>query len=432
MIGTVLRVGFTNLRRDRVAQLLSFILPIVFFSIFAVIFGDQSNRTPHVAVAVVDEDGSELSRRLVAGLKSETSLRVRTTTRADKNAPEIPLDRDGARSLVRAGEVPVALIIPKGLGESGLRFAGGERAKVTMLADSSDPIAPQMVAGLLQKVAMTAAPDLMMGNGISMFEKYAGALTPGQRRAVDSWLPHLKERSAQPTSPPAAGGKGAPSGAVAGLIATEVVDVLRDGREKKTIVAFYAAGIGVMFLLFTCSGAGGALIEEQESGTLERLLLSRLGMARLLLGKWLYLLLLGALQLTVMFVWGALVFGLDLLGHLPGFVIVTVFTAGAAAGFGLLLAAACRTRAQLGGISTIVILVMSAIGGSMFPRFLMPESLQKVGLLTFNGWALDAYLKVFWREQPLPALAPQLAVLLALTLAFLAVTRLLARRWEHV
>jgi ABC-2 type transport system permease protein len=187
-----------------------------------------------------------------------------------------------------------------------------------------------------------------------------------------------------------------------------------------------------MFLLFTCSGAGGALIEEQESGTLERLLLSRLGMARLLLGKWLYLLLLGALQLTVMFVWGALVFGLDLLGHLPGFVIVTVFTAGAAAGFGLLLAAACRTRAQLGGISTIVILVMSAIGGSMFPRFLMPESLQKVGLLTFNGWALDAYLKVFWREQPLPALAPQLAVLLALTLAFLAVTRLLARRWEHV
>ena len=41
---------------------------------------------------------------------------------------------------------------------------------------------------------------------------------------------------------------------------------------------------------------------------------------------------------------------------------------------------------------------MSALGGSMFPRFLMSETMQKVGLLTFNAWALDGYLKVFWRK----------------------------------
>lgn len=40
-----------------------------------------------------------------------------------------------------------------------------------------------------------------------------------------------------------------------------------------------------------------------------------------------------------------------------------------------------RAREQLSGISTIIILVMSAIGGSMFPRFLMSETMQKVGLL---------------------------------------------------
>ena len=43
---------------------------------------------------------------------------------------------------------------------------------------------------------------------------------------------------------------------------------------------------------------------------------------------------------------------------------------------------------------------MSALGGSMFPRFLMSENMQKVGLLTFNAWALDGYLKVFWRDAP--------------------------------
>ena len=427
MIATVIRIALLSLRRDRVAQAMTFVLPIVFFSIFASVFGGRGEQpTPRVEVAVVDEDRSELSSRLVAALAKEPTLKVRTTVEDESAATERPLDREAARALVRGGEVPVAVVLPAGFGAGGMSFAPSARVAVVLLADPADPVAPQMVTGLLQKVAMTAAPDVMMRSSVGEFERYAGALTPDQRRAVDSWLPTLKEGSAASHD-----GTAAPAGA-GGLIATEVVDVLRDGDERKGIIAFYAAGIGVMFLLFTCSGAGGALIEEQESGTLERLLSSRLGMGRLLAGKWLYLTALGSLQMTVMFTWGAAVFGLPLASHLAGFALVTVVTAAAAAAFGLVLAAACRTRAQLGGLSTIVILVMSAAGGSMFPRFLMPEAMQRLGLLTFNGWALDAYLKVFWREAPLVELWPQLAVLLAMAAAFLAVTRLLARRWERV
>ena len=56
--------------------------------------------------------------------------------------------------------------------------------------------------------------------------------------------------------------------------------------------------------------------------------------------------------------------------------------------------------------------------------------MQKVGLATFNAGALDGYLKVFWRNAPVTALWPQLLVLSALTVAFLAIARTLARRWE--
>jgi ABC-2 type transport system permease protein len=66
----------------------------------------------------------------------------------------------------------------------------------------------------------------------------------------------------------------------------------------------------------------------------------------------------------------------------------------------------------------------------MFPRFLMSEGMQKVGLLTFNAWALDGYLKVFWRQARVWELWPQVGVLLALTIAFLTLARVLARRWE--
>lgn len=76
---TLIRVGLTNLSRDRVVQALTFLLPIVFFSIFATVFGGRQGGTPRIDVAVVDEDHSDFSQRLAAGLAKESGLRVRTT-----------------------------------------------------------------------------------------------------------------------------------------------------------------------------------------------------------------------------------------------------------------------------------------------------------------------------------------------------------------
>ena len=66
----------------------------------------------------------------------------------------------------------------------------------------------------------------------------------------------------------------------------------------------------------------------------------------------------------------------------------------------------------------------------MFPRFLMSETMQKMGLLTFNAWALDGYLKVFWRNAAVWELWPQVLVLCVLGATFLGIARLLGRRWE--
>jgi ABC-2 type transport system permease protein len=270
---------------------------------------------------------------------------------------------------------------------------------------------------------MTAAPDLMMQGGMKQFERYAGAMTPEQRKSVDEWLPRLKADAG--TS-----GSGSNGGAPMSM-PVQIVDVMRTDNRKGSLISFYAAGIGVMFLLFSAvGGAGGALLEEAESGTLERLLSTNIGMSGLLAGKWLFLMLIGASQLTVMFLWGRVAFGLPLFSHIPGFVVMTVVTASAAAALGLVLATLARTRAQLSGFSTLLILTMSALGGSMFPRFLMSETMQKMGLITFNAWALDGYLKVFWRNAALWELWPQVLVLSALAASFLSLARLLARRWE--
>jgi ABC-2 type transport system permease protein len=424
MIGTLMRIGWLNLKRDRVAQALTFLLPILFFSIFATVFGNQADPTRRVRVALVDEDGSRYSGKLVKALQAEGGLRVQLT--ADPAGSGPALDRASAEALVRAGKVPVAVVLPKGLGEMrrfwGADQPGGATVKVPILADVSDPVAPQMVQGLLQKVAFTAAPDALAVEGIAMFEKYSGPLTPAQRQSMDQWTKQLNsDTPSSAATPDAASQFGLP---------TDIVNVMQAGRNDTDMVSFYAAGVGVMFLLFSCAGAGGALLDEQESGTLGRLVGSRAGMSGVLIGKWLFLALAGVAQLSVMFSWGALMFGLPMRGHVPGFLIMTVSAAAAAAAFGILLATISRSRQQLSGISTIVILTMSAIGGSMFPRFMMSETMQRFGLVTFNAWALDGYLKVFWRQEPLLNLWPQVAVLTGLTIVFLGAARAFARRWE--
>jgi ABC-2 type transport system permease protein len=273
---------------------------------------------------------------------------------------------------------------------------------------------------------MGAAPDLMAKQGMSQFEKYGGPLTPRQREMMESWTRALRDSAGA-----AAGPDSATRAGFGGMVQVNVTDVLGE-RKKNPIVSFYAAGIAVMFLLFSASGAGGTLIEEVESGTLERLLTSRASMTRVLAAKWLLIMLLGVFQITVMFVWGMLMFKLDLIPHLAGFFVMTFMTAGAAAGLGLVLATLCRSRQQLGGLATILILTMSALGGSMFPRFLMPESIRKIGNFTFNAHALDGYQAVFWRDAKLIELWPQVAILGALTIVFLTAARMLARRWETV
>jgi ABC-2 type transport system permease protein len=416
MIVSVVRAGWLNLRRDRAALMLSFIVPIVFFSIFAGIFGAQKSKTPKTTVVIADLDRSDSSRRLVEALKHESALDVVTAPKKSTT----PFDAQSAEATVRAGDAPVALVIPKGFGTTKIQFAGGSNGPTfRLLADSADPIADQVVGGLLQKNMMMSMPEMMMDAGVTEVDRWSGGLTAQQKANLDQNMKSYRTFSAKPAATRSADS----------LIKIEKTDVI--GQNKSNVVAaLYAAGIGVMFLLFTASNAGGALLEENESGTLDRILTTRLTLTQLLLGKLAYLWTLGFVQICVMFVWGAIAFRLQLVQHIGGFLIMALTTSLATSAFGLLLASICRTRAQLGAMSTLVVLSLSAIGGSMFPRFLMPAGLQKAGLVLFNSWALEGFTNVFWRELPLSSLALPAAVLVGWAIVFFIASRQLTKRWE--
>ena len=165
---------------------------------------------------------------------------------------------------------------------------------------------------------------------------------------------------------------------------------------------------------------------------LDRILAGPESITPLVDGKFLFLVVQGFAQILVIFVIAWIVYGVDLPRHLLSWSITTAVASAAAAGLALTVATACRTLRQAQTLSNIAILVLSALGGSMVPRFFMPEALQDLGWITPNTWAIEAYTAAFWRNDPFTEMLAPWAVLAFTGLVGLLVARRLARRLAEI
>ena len=96
MILNVLQISCRRLLHNRVELLLTFLVPIAFFSIFAIIFGGGLGRgtTPRIKVVAVDEIQSVVSTHIMSALAGQESLRFVREIGSDE------LKRDEAMDLV--------------------------------------------------------------------------------------------------------------------------------------------------------------------------------------------------------------------------------------------------------------------------------------------------------------------------------------------
>ncbi|MDZ4848757.1 MAG: ABC transporter permease [Pirellulaceae bacterium] len=457
MIRTIIQISLLRLWNNKAEWVLTFIVPILFFCIFAWIFGARgSGATPQLKIAVCDEVNSPTAQTTIQILEQTKSLRFHEPIEQSIRATaKHRMTRSTAEALVRRGMVSAAIVIAS-KSQSDTSFTSAPQnapLQIDVIVDSFDQVAGQVILALVQKSVVAAQLQqdanrlrVVQGGYMKMSKSEPTALAAGSWGSVSpTQTPEASAYGSVETASsfrivepaacavPLTVASGPPAsldGKSFAMPTVALVDVL-GAKKTNPVIAMYAAGIAVMFLLFSATTASGSLLEERENATLERLLCSQMTMDHLLMGKWCYLVLLGVLQTTIMFSTGAIFFGLNLLDHLDGFFVMTIVTASAAASFALMLAAICRTRAQLGWLSTVVILSMSALGGSMVPRYLMSESIQRVGQFTFNAWALDGYNKVFWRELPLKELQNELAVLVAMAFVFMVTARMFAIRWDR-
>lgn len=189
------------------------------------------------------------------------------------------------------------------------------------------------------------------------------------------------------------------------------------------------AGNGVMFILINCVMTGGmGLAREKRQSTLDRLMVSPMSKSTLIFGKLLGVCLVGAIQAVVIFGVGLLA-GADL-GDPAGVALVTLVFIVMGASLGLMVAALARREENVQMVGVPVCMVMTALGGGLFPFGMTPEWMQSVAMLMPTGWAMQAYYKLMWEGMGLDAVLPNLLMLAGFAAIFLmiGIRRL---RWEQ-
>ena len=413
---------------DKRSVIVSFVVPIAIASFFGAVFsGGGQNREPaRIAIAIVDQDGSAISKAIVAGAETDKNLKVARPT------------ADEAREAVKKGGTAVAVVIPKGFGEaSGQAFFGdGVKPVLTLLHDPSKSTELAMVRGVMTQHVMEAVSQEMFGGdqGKQLIEKTlpqieASASMPAdQKRLLVDMLGSVQKFYNQPA------GTAAPPGTPRRGI-TMPYTVNEEAMTAGSNIAYngYAhsfAGMAIQFLLFAMANMGVEMLLERQRGLWSRLRSAPISKTTLLMGKTISGALISLLILLVSFGFAMIVFKVRIQGSALGFLGISIACAVMASTFGLLVAALGNSPATARGVTTLAVLMMVMLGGAWVPTFIFPAWLQQFTLIVPVRWAVDGLDAMTWRGIGLRGALMPVGVLAAFAAAFwtIAATRF---RWSE-
>ena len=348
------------LLKDRMAVIWMVVLPLGMTTIMGLVFGGFGRESEAVVIdlPVVDQDGGEMAAVVLDILSQTESLHVETE-----------YDEETARQLVSDGKRAGVVIIPQGFSDA---ITSGRPTALELIVAPGGQTAP-LLEGMVRGVASTfSSVQTTVEVVISEVQRATGSYDLDYegiaRRVVTTALERLED-------PP-----------VCARITT-----VGSAEEEFNIFDQMVPGYAVMFAMFTVLSAAGGILEEKERGTFKRLLIAPIPRWSLLGGKLMAQFLTGVGQIALMFLFGALVFHVNLGSSFLGLLLVTLATCWATTSLGILLVAVIRSRKQIHPITTLIILGSSAIGGSWYPLFMMPKAVQQVARVTLVAWAMEGY-----------------------------------------
>ena len=317
-------------------------------------------------VAVVDEDESERSQRLLRVLAAIDAVKIHDEASAD-----------AAAARVRRGDLVAYVRIPPGYGDPDSVGAALEIGH-----DPSRSTESAVVHSIVSEAERVA----------DAFEAPAGIRAGTE---TDASLAVL--------AAPALGG---PS----------IVPVTGSHRRSGMEMVFGAA---LLWGLMGCSAVFAiSMVSERTAGTLLRLRAAPVSWSAVLGGKALACFIACCVDCLVLVILGAVFMDVHVTGVAP----LAAAVAAAAfcfSGLTMALSVVGHSEQAVAGAGWSVLIVLAMLGGAMVPLSLMPESLQSLSVLSPVRWGIVALEGALWRGLSWSELMRPVAALLCMgALAF--------------
>ena len=363
--------------RDRAALAFAFMLPFVFVIGFSLALRDvgPENEALRFTVATQETDGISIQavEAIVAAADGLTIVR----------------DYDDALAAVDAGEINGFVSFPPDFTQ---RFLAGETASLEVVVGSESALADEAaMRGFAQEIAAR------FSEAQATLSVVVALGSPQDAAAVMAEL-------FSDTSP-------------ANVLRVEQVGEIAPFNASN----FTLPGYLTMFVFFTAAMGAEALARERQTHTLERLTANGARRESLIVGKFLAGGIIGVAQVAVMWIVGALAFGVDLGASPVAVVLMSLLMVVASAAFGVMLASFVSNVRTASAAGVLTSLVLAPIGGSWWPLFITPPFMQSLARLTPHGWANGGLNKLMLFGAEFTDVAPEMAALAAFAAIFLAV-----------
>jgi ABC-2 type transport system permease protein len=398
-----------------------FLMPAMFLFVMSnALAGSFTRNDKLIDVLVVNEDRGAVGAALVDSLKTGSGFNVQT------DWDGATLTRESAEKLIVDQKYSIALVIPADFTaqiQARLGAANATPVPIDLIVDpatSEQMLGPVKgaVAGLAQQAVMSNLMPMGIGLMLDSIQQNGGSIPAPMRDQLTANTDQTSTLS---------GGNLVELNQVqpAGMTVEQFPNTVQQNVPGWTL-------FGVFFI---AQLVATSILEEKKVGSFRRLLAAPMSRATMLLGKLLPYLIINLIQIALMFAVG--VFLLPLTGlprlelgqHPEGLILVSVCASLAANGLGLLLAALGKTVEQVSGLSSLLVVTMAAVGGVMVPRFVMPEFMQTLSLVSPHAWALSAYQDILVRGYGIAQILPACGALLLFAAVFFG-TAVLKFKWD--
>lgn len=203
--------------------------------------------------------------------------------------------------------------------------------------------------------------------------------------------------------------------------------------KSLTGMQYFTAGMAVMFMLYVGGYSAIYVRDELQSHTYNRLRSMGMTFWQLAGGKFISTSLLVFFQISFLFLFEKLIFGMDLV-NIGLLLIMIIATSLAVSSLAILLITITivNQKTRLNELfQSIIIPFMAMLGGSFISISIMPEPIQMLGHNILNGAALQGFSHVM-QGYPLSGLIEPILALLINGLVFLAVSSVIMMKKREV